>query len=1236
MSRYQLVIGALVLALISTTPSYPLESYTSPSSNEANSGAAVNSAGDAWGTANNGFTALAWSPELDAGEYAVSRAPDEQGPFVELFRTPLSNGIDLIEDAASTVYCYRVDALDALGNQIKEYLPFCIHWPQGIGLEDNPETETKQLACASPPYDKINSMCLSDREFESQTLSEADVAAFLASHKSFLQGNIADVDGVTISPAHELFSAAQVFRINAKVLLATLEKENSAIRLQIRPSNDTLRTIMGYNPDFCKVPTSGCTIRSQIKSAAAQFRLNMDRLANGSPASGNPPWRVGTTTMSEDPLPVTPAARVIATLYSYTDWVGERWCGKKGVGGNSLYCAVWNRFGFSSSPQPADLTVALSASPQAGPAPLRGVTLSATVGGSAQGTINYTFYCDRADDGLDTRPKPDAKFDHISKNPKVVAGLCKYQKAGTYTAKVIAERGSSAAESRFLIMVGNPAASCFPLLLARNNLSGGSLPIATPSNSVGCASGQYTAGQFIQVTTTPASGWSIGSWTGTQDDTSTSAINSLLMPASSHSVTVNCIQPNTSGAPSITGGSADAITANSATLHASVNANGLLTNVSFEYGTGVPTSFIPTPPQNIGSGQGAVPVSANLAGLNCGATYTYRAVAGNSVGETAGPFQAFTTSPCGSPLSIVTASLPDATPGQPYVAQLTAIGGTGGYTWTLESGSLPVGLSLNSQSGLISGTPAGGAVSSSFRIGVRDSGGHAAFQNLLIMLPQGLFIDSNAPSNFAFAVNVLYDRSSSITYLVSEDGKPPLSWAATGLPPGLQIDQAGGFLFGTPTQPGNFPAEITVSDSAGASGKLSTVLRVVAGTLVITDSTGHTPPNPPSGTVGVGYQFFFLAQGGSNSGYRWSVSTGSLPPGLVGQDGPGCPEFCALKITGTPTQGGTFTFQVTVTDSLGISASLNATIVINIGQPPSITTSKLPIATIGSAYSTQLAATGGTPGYLWSFIGPSPDPGLQFSPSGMLSGTPTLTNDCPTGATDGPGIWVGPGFPTTTFAVKVTDSAGQSSTTNLCLVSYYPLPHITSVNPPFLVTDGQSHTITVTGMNFRNTSIVTLSLTHTTTTFVSPTTLSFPLFPAFAGFGTSPSGGSFGALTLAAKIFQPYTAFGTNSVDFPIFYPPPTVSSVTPVLNNTNQPCRPNVLCQLVVSGGGLVNVTHYLIVETGQSLSRAENPSTPIPWTQVTTTSFAVPAGTYILRVTNDHQNGPDASVDIPFTVQP
>ena len=58
-----------------------------------------------------------------------------------------------------------------------------------------------------------------------------------------------------------------------------------------------------------------------------------------------------------------------------------------------------------------------------------------------------------------------------------------------------------------------------------------------------------------------------------------------------------------------------------------------------------------------------------------------------------------------SPLTITTQSIPNGTVGIPYSYTLQATGGTGTYSWSIISGSLPLGLSLDSSTGTISGNP---------------------------------------------------------------------------------------------------------------------------------------------------------------------------------------------------------------------------------------------------------------------------------------------------------------------------------------------------------------------------------------------------------------------------------------------------------------------------------------------------------------------------------------------------
>ncbi len=111
----------------------------------------------------------------------------------------------------------------------------------------------------------------------------------------------------------------------------------------------------------------------------------------------------------------------------------------------------------------ATLSVTLTATPGSGTTPLTGVVLTADVSGTATGTINYTFYCNRNDTGIDITSPNSYKIDATTTDPySTPSNTCDsiYANSGTYTAKVIAERGSSAAEARAIITVNASTLTC--------------------------------------------------------------------------------------------------------------------------------------------------------------------------------------------------------------------------------------------------------------------------------------------------------------------------------------------------------------------------------------------------------------------------------------------------------------------------------------------------------------------------------------------------------------------------------------------------------------------------------------------------------------------------------------------------------------------------------------------------------------------------------------------------------
>jgi hypothetical protein len=95
----------------------------------------------------------------------------------------------------------------------------------------------------------------------------------------------------------------------------------------------------------------------------------------------------------------------------------------------------------------------------------------------------------------------------------------------------------------YVTMTGNKSVStnfaktCYSLILTYTG--NGSAPIANPLNSNGCPSQQYHAGEIITLTANPANKWEVGSWTATDNDSSTSITNTLTMPPQTFGIAVN-------------------------------------------------------------------------------------------------------------------------------------------------------------------------------------------------------------------------------------------------------------------------------------------------------------------------------------------------------------------------------------------------------------------------------------------------------------------------------------------------------------------------------------------------------------------------------------------------------------------------------------------------------------------------------------------------------------------------
>jgi hypothetical protein len=330
-------------------------------------------------------------------------------------------------------------------------------------------------------------------------------------------------------------------------------------------------------------------------------------------------------------------------------------------------------------------------------------------------------------------------------------------------------------------------------------------------------------------------------------------------------------------------------------------------------------------------------------------------------------------------LTITSTSLPSGAIGSGYSNSLQASGGTAPYTWSFVSGNLPAGLSLNTSTGLISGTPTASGTAT-FTAAVTDAGSPA--QNKSVTL--SLVI---APATLAVATAALPSGTQSSSYsraLQATGGTSPYTWSISSgtLPAGLNLTPSTGLVSGTPTASGNFSFGVTVHDAGSPAQTASatvTLSLVAAGTPLAISSTAL-----PGGTPNQAYIATLNATGGT-APYTWSIPPNTLPGGLSLNSSTGL-------ISGTPTGTGTSNFTVTVADAGSPAQSKSVTLSIAVTPPVLTISASLPAGTANTAYASPMSATGGTPAYTWSIKSGSLPPGLTLAATtGIISGTPTTS-----------------------------------------------------------------------------------------------------------------------------------------------------------------------------------------------------------------------------------------------------
>jgi hypothetical protein len=324
-------------------------------------------------------------------------------------------------------------------------------------------------------------------------------------------------------------------------------------------------------------------------------------------------------------------------------------------------------------------------------------------------------------------------------------------------------------------------------------------------------------------------------------------------------------------------------------------------------------------------------------------------------------------------ITVSPSTVPSGTAGTAYTSTTFSQTGGIGTTTFARTGTLPTGMTFNTGTKVLSGTP---TQTGSFPITITatDSNGCTGSSTVTIVIncPTITVSPATIPSGAvgtAYTSTTFTETGGVGTTTVTESGT---------LPTGMTFNGTTHVLSGTPTQSGSFPITVTATDSNSCTGSKSYTLTITCPTITL------GPTTILSGISGVAYTSTTFTQTGGATPITFT-ETGTLPAGLT--------LSAAGVLSGTPTNTGSFPITVTATDTHGCIGSKTYTLTIACATitvgPASISS-----GTAGVAYTTSFTQTGGVGSISFSETGPLPT-GLSLSSAGVLSGAPTQTGSFP-------------------------------------------------------------------------------------------------------------------------------------------------------------------------------------------------------------------------------------------------
>jgi Bacterial Ig-like domain (group 3)/Bacterial Ig-like domain (group 1)/Putative Ig domain/Domain of unknown function (DUF4214)/Invasin, domain 3 len=348
-------------------------------------------------------------------------------------------------------------------------------------------------------------------------------------------------------------------------------------------------------------------------------------------------------------------------------------------------------------------------------------------------------------------------------------------------------------------------------------------------------------------------------------------------------------------------------------------------------------------------------------------TYAIVLSAGNGYGGDATQGFTLIVTPATAPPLFTSPANTDLTAGTPGSVTVTA---TGAPAATLsEGGTLPVGVTFDAASGVLSGTPAAGS-GGTYSISFTASNGVPpdATQSFTLTVFQAPAVTSAGSASFS--------AGGSGTFTVTATGYPGPTLGESGaLPAGVSFDPVTGILSGTPAAHTGGAHAVSFTASNGVAPDATQAF-----TLGVDEAPAITSAAGVTFTVGAPGSFTVTA-----TGFPAPVVTQSvvLPPWLTFDTATGV-------LSGTPPPGSAGSQALSLTAGNGVPPDGTQSLTLVVDQAPAITSAGGTTFTVGSP-GTFTVIAGGDPAPTLSESGGLPA-GVSFDPgSGVLSGTPAAS-----------------------------------------------------------------------------------------------------------------------------------------------------------------------------------------------------------------------------------------------------